>query len=234
MLLDELTSKEFAMKIRENPLVIVPIGAIEEHGPHLPLSTDSIQPEFVAAEVAERIGAFVAPPIRYGNCSSTKNFPGTISISFDTLRSLARDIMAELVRNGFKDIVLLSGHAGRIHMAALRLAAKTVVDEEDVNVMVVSDYEILYESNKVGEGDGHSGLLETSRVLAIRPELVKPERPKGESRIPRYLVLRNPEEYWEKGVSGDSSEATADKGTEYNEFVIGELCRMINEMRDLK
>lgn len=234
MLLDELTSKEFAKKTKENPLVIVPIGAVEEHGPHLPLSTDSIQPEFVAAEVAKRTGAFVAPPIRYGNCSSTKNFPGTISISFDTLRSLACDIMAELARNGFKHIVLLSGHAGSIHMAALRLAAKKIVDKKDVSVMVVSDYEILCRSNKVEEGDDHSGLLETSRVLAIRPELVKPERPKGESRIPQYVVLRNPEKYWEEGVSGDSSEATADKGNEYNDFIIDELCRMINEMRDLE
>lgn len=234
MLLDELTSKEFAMKTKKNPLVIVPIGAVEEHGPHLPLSTDSIQPEFVAAEVAKRSGAFVAPPIRYGNCSSTRNFPGTISISFDTLRSLACDIMTELARNGFKHIILLSGHAGSMHMAALRLAARRVVDEEDVNVMVVSDYEILRESEKVEEGDGHSGLLETSRILAIRPELVKRERPKGESRIPRYLVLKNPEKYWEAGVSGDSSGATAGKGNEYNDFIIDELCRMIREMRDLE
>ncbi|MFQ6127527.1 MAG: creatininase family protein [Thermoplasmata archaeon] len=228
-----MTSKEFGERVKENPVVIVPIGAVEEHGPHLPLCTDSIQPEYVASEVGKRTGAFIAPPIKYANCSSTRNFPGTISISFDTVRSLAYDVMCELARNGFSNIVLLSGHAGSLHMAALRLAAKKLVDERDVNVMVVSDYEILCRSNKVEEGNGHSGLLETSRVLAIRPDLVKPERPKGESRIPPYMVVRYPEKYWKEGVSGDSSKATADKGREYNDFVIDELCRMIDEMRDL-
>ncbi|MFQ5911179.1 MAG: creatininase family protein, partial [Thermoplasmata archaeon] len=230
MLLDEMSSKEFQERVKEDSVVIVPIGAVEEHGPHLPLCTDSIQPEYVASEVAQRMGAFVAPPIRYGNCSTTRNFPGTISVSFDTMRSLAYDVVSELTRNGFKHVVLLSGHAGSLHMAALRLAAKKVVDERDVNVMVVSGYEILYRSDNVEEGDGHSGLMETSRVLAIRPDLVKSERPKGESRIPKYQVLRNPEKYWE-GVSGDSANATIEKGREYNDFVIDELCRTIEGMR---
>lgn len=234
MLLDEMTTQEFAEKVNEDSVVIVPIGAVEEHGPHLPLCTDSIQPEHVALEIAKRTGAFIAPPIRYGNCSTTRNFPGTISISFDTMRALAYDVISELARNGFGNIVLLSGHAGGMHMAALRLAAKDVVGEREVHVMVASDYEVLYRSNKVEEGDGHSGLLETSRVLAIRPDLVRPERPKGKSEIPPYVVLRHPEEYWKEGVSGDSSGSTAEKGKDFNDFVIDELCRMIEEMRGLK
>ena len=234
MLLDEMTTREFAEKVKEDSVVIVPIGAVEEHGPHLPLCTDSIQPEHVALEIGARMGAFIAPPIRYGNCSTTRNFPGTISISFDTMRALAYDVMSELARNGFRNIVLLSGHAGGMHMAALRLAAKDVVDERDVHVMVVSDYEILYRSGKVEKGDGHSGLLETSRVLAIRPDLVRPERPKGESKMPPFVVLRHPEEYWKEGVSGDSSGSTAEKGKDFNDFVVDELCGMIEEMRGLE
>ncbi|MFQ6107268.1 MAG: creatininase family protein [Thermoplasmata archaeon] len=233
MFLDEMTTKEFEKRVSEDSVVIVPIGAVEEHGPHLPLCTDSIQPEYIASRVAERTEALVAPPIRYGNCSTTRNFPGTVSISFDTVRSLAYDVISELARNGIRYIVLLSGHAGALHMAALRLAAKKAVDEREVKVMVVSDYEILYRSDKVEKGDGHSGLLETSRVLAIRPDLVKSERPKGESRIPTYIVLRHPEKYWQEGVSGDSAAASVERGTEYNDFVVDELCRMIEEMRGL-
>lgn len=234
MFLDELTTSEFADLVNDHSVVIVPIGAVEEHGPHLPLCTDSEQPEFVAKEVARRTGALIAPPIRYGNCSTTRNFPGTISLSFDTVRALARDLMGELTRNGFKNIVLLSGHAGNMHMSALRLAAKEIVDETDARVIVVSDYEILYRLKKVGEEDGHSGLLETSRMLAIRPDLVKDERPKGENKMPPFVVLKHPEKYWAEGVTGDSSGSTAEKGEDFNEFVITEMCRMIEDMRDMR
>jgi creatinine amidohydrolase len=234
MFLDEMTTQEFAEKVDKNSVVIVPLGAVEEHGPHLPLCTDSLQPEHVAGEIARRAGAFIAPPIRYGNCSTTRNFPGTISLSFDTLRALAYDVMGELTRNGFGNIIMLSGHAGNMHMSALRLAAKDVVDEMDVKVMVVSDYEILYRSNKVQEGDGHAGLLETSRVIAIRPDLVGPDRPSGKSKIPPFVVLRHPEKYWKEGVSGDSSGSSAEKGKAYNDFVVNEMCRMIEEMRGLE
>jgi creatinine amidohydrolase len=203
MFLDELTTREFAEKVNEDSVVIVP-------------------------------RAFIAPPIRYGNCATTRNFPGTISLSFDTMRAVAYDVMSELARNGFRNIVLLSGHAGGMHMSALRLAAKDVVDERDVHVMVVSDYEILCRSGKVGEGDGHSGLLETSRVIAIRPDLVGPDRPKGENKMPPFVVLRHPEKYWKEGVTGDSSGSTAEKGRDFNDYVVIEMCRMIKEMRGLE
>lgn len=233
MLLDEMTTHEFEEKVNGKSVVIVPIGAVEEHGPHLPLCTDSVQPEHVAQEVAARTGAIVAPPIRYGHCSTTRNFPGTLSISFETLKNLAHDVMDELARNGFVNIVLLSGHAGSLHMGALRLAAQHIVQKRDARVLVVSDYEILYRSGVAEEGDGHSGLLETSRMLAIRPDLVREERPTGENRIPPFMVLRNPEEHW-VGVTGDSTNATAEKGKEYNHFVIEELCRLIERMRDVE
>ncbi|MFQ5884149.1 MAG: creatininase family protein, partial [Thermoplasmata archaeon] len=127
MFLDELSSKEFEREIDDKTVVILPLGVIEEHGSHLPLSTDSLQGEYVAEEVARRTDSLIAPPIRYGVCNTTQNFPGTVSIRFETLRSLVRDVLSEFGRNGIKNVVVLSGHAGSTHMAALRLAAKDVV-----------------------------------------------------------------------------------------------------------
>ncbi|UCE74844.1 MAG: creatininase family protein, partial [Methanomassiliicoccales archaeon] len=168
MYLDELTMSEFKEKVNDSTVVILPIGAIEEHGPHLPLCTDSIQPEYVAEKVAEATKALIAPPIRYGFCSSTKNFPGTMTISFDTLRSLIYDILSEFVRNSIKNIVVLSGHAGKTHMTALRLAAEKVVRENEANIMVLSEYDLFYDlisrDTTIPNSDGHSGLIETSRV----------------------------------------------------------------------
>lgn len=235
MYLDELTMPEFQEKVKQNPVVILPLGAIEEHGPHLPLCTDSIQPEYIAQKVAEKTGALIAPPIRYGYCSSTKNFPGTITISFDTLRALIYDILLEFIRNGIKNIVVLSGHAGRIHMAALRLAAQEVVEESEANIMVLSDYDIAYDlidkDETIPPDDGHSGLIETSRILAIREELVKGKGVPGNTRPPKFMVLRDPETHFPTGVMGDPSNASKEKGKEINDFIIGELVKLIEEMR---
>jgi creatinine amidohydrolase len=235
MQLDELTMPEFQEKVRENPVVILPLGAIEEHGPHLPLCTDSIQPEYVAQKVAEKTGAIIAPSIRYGFCSSTKKFPGTITITFNTLRALIYDILNDLVRNGIKNIVVLSGHAGRVHMAALRLAAQKVVEETEAHIMVLSDYDIAYElldkDNTIPPDDGHSGLIETSRVMAIRGELVRGKGVPGKTRPPKYMVLKDPQTHFPTGVMGDPTNASKEKGDEINEFIIQELTKMIEEMK---
>ncbi len=235
MYLDELSMVEFKEKVNDDTVVILPIGAIEEHGAHLPLCTDSIQPEYIAERVAKEIGAFIAPPIRYGLCSSTKNFPGTITISFDTLRALIYDVLSDLVRNGVKNIVVLSGHAGRVHMAALRLAAERVVNEHDIKIIVLSDYDIAYDliekDKSIPKDDGHSGLIETSRMMAIRGDLVKGQGKPGISRPPRFMVLRNPEKYIPSGVMGDPTNATKEKGEEINDYIVKELINLIENFK---
>jgi creatinine amidohydrolase len=229
MLLDDLSTKEFEQRVDGDTVVILPLGVIEEHGDHLPLSTDSLQCEYIVGEIAKRTGALIAPPIRYGVCSTTRNFPGSISIGFETLRSLIYDILSELARNGIGNVVIVSGHAGSSHLAAIKLAAKDVVDEEDMKVMALSDYEIIYDKGVAGKDEGHSGWIETSRVMAIRPDLIKGEGEKGVNKIPRYMVLRNPEKHWE-GVTGDPSKAAKEKGDELNEMVIDEMVKMIEDM----
>jgi creatinine amidohydrolase len=235
MFLDELSMIEFKERVNENTVVILPMGAIEEHGAHLPLCTDSIQPEYIAQKVAEKTDALIAPPIRYGLCSSTRNFPGTITISFDTLHSLVYDILSEFVRNGIKNIVVLSGHAGRIHMAALRAAAEKVVLESGVNLMVLSDYDIAYDlmdtEDSIPADDGHSGLIETSRVMAIREDLIKGKGVPGKERPPKFMVLSDPEKYFPTGVMGDPTNASKEKGKEINDFIISELVKLIGEMK---
>lgn len=235
MYLDELTMPEFSEKVKENPVVILPLGAVEEHGPHLPLCTDSVQPEFIAERVAKRTGALLAPSVRYGFCSSTKNFPGTITISFETLRSLIYDILSELARNGIQNIVVLSGHAGRVHMAALRLAAQEVVEECEANIMVLSDYDIAYDlmerDDTIPDDDGHSGLIETSRVLAIKEELVKGEGVPGKTRPPKFKVEKHPEQHFPTGVLGDPTGASKEKGQQINDFIVDEMVKLIEGMR---
>ncbi|HJX04453.1 MAG TPA: creatininase family protein, partial [Thermoplasmata archaeon] len=207
VLVEDITSAEFARRAKKKPLVIVPFGSVEEHGSHLPLCTDSFQAEEIALRIAPMFDAMVCPAIRYGECRSTRNFPGTLSLSSDTVKGLARDVMAELWRNGIDKIMMISGHAGSSHMAAIREAALEVVEEHrQLKIMVLSDYDIAYElrGKEFPEDDGHGGLIETSRILGIRPKLVGESRPRGRERPPRFMILPDPERYFPTGIIGDS------------------------------
>lgn len=232
VLLEELTSKEFKTISERKPLVIVPIGSVEEHGSHLPLCTDSFQGEEVARRVALAFDGIICPPIRYGDCRSTRNFPGTISLSFDTLRMLVTDILSELDRNGIDKMLVITGHAGSAHMIALRLGAQAVVEKNPkLKIMLLSDYDIAYElrGKEVPEGDGHGGLIETSRMMNIRPELVKSQRPKGKTWSPPFMIVADPESYFPSGVLGDSTSASAGKGAKIDDYVVDRLCDMISK-----
>lgn len=233
MLFEEMTSFEVHKKINERSVAILPIGALEEHGPHLPLATDNIQPEYIAHNVAELTGAYVLPIIKYGHCSSTKNFPGTITLRFDTLRMLIEDVLNELARTGFKNIVVLSGHAGRAHMTALKLAAETALEKNpSLKLMVLSDYDIAYTMDeiKIPVNDGHAGMIETSRILAIRPGLVKGTAEPSYPNFPEYRVLRNPEKYFPSGVMGEPLLATKEFGAKANSIIVEKLVELIERM----
>jgi len=236
MIYDDLTMKEFDEIRNEKTIVILPVGVIEEHSSHLPLSTDSIQAEYVCREIAKRMNALLLPPIRYGVCSSTKNFPGSISISFDTLRSLIKDILVDLHRNGIKNVVIISGHAGRSHMAAMKIAAEDVLKDRKMRIMLLTDYDIIPSLGEkyMPKGDGHAGFAETSRVLAIRPDLVKGREKEHYAEFPDFVILRHPEKYFPLGVMGGNPEnASAEIGKEINEKVIDIIEDRINKMMEL-
>ena len=229
---DELTSREFEAAVKEDPLVILPVGATEEHGSHLPLGTDSFQAEEVVRRVAERFGALVLPPVRYGECRSTRNFPGTISLRSETVQAIITDIVSELARNGVRKVLVLSGHAGSGHMAATKLGAHRAVEANpELRAMVLSDYDIAYDlaGKEFPANDGHAGQIETSRVLGIMPDLVGPDRPVGATRPPRFMVLPDPERFIPTGVMGDPTGASAEKGRRIDDYVVEKLCAQIEE-----
>jgi creatinine amidohydrolase len=241
--LDELSTLEAAQATKDGTVVIFPVGSVEEHGEHLPLCTDSVQPEYVALEVAKKTGCLVAPPFRYGVCNSTRNFAGTLTIQFDTLYKVARDILSELIRNGFSRIIVLSGHAGSSHMVALRLAAQEVVKINDrescsdnVRVMVLSDFDFAEELASVYATleDGHAGTLETARMMDIRPELIKAEGKADVWRMPRFEVLAHPELCFPSGVNGDPTTASAEKGKKINEYIVEQVVKLVDDLKPEK
>jgi creatinine amidohydrolase len=232
MRIEEMTSSEFAEAVERDPVVILPIGATEAHGPHLPLGTDSFQPEAIADVVAERVNGLVAPAIKYGQHSSTRNLPGTIGISALTLRAIIVDILESLHRNGIRKILIISGHAGSVHMAMIKDACEDVVRRYQMDVVFLTDYDIgkdVQEEIGAGPGDGHGGMMETSRIMAIRPDLVPKNRTKGEFVSAGYTVLSDPERCYPQGFVGDAAKASAQAGNRLNDYIIDALTELIRK-----
>jgi len=227
MRLDSLSSTEFVQAMKEHPVVFLPIGGTEAHSSHLPLSTDSLQPEYIADAVAERVNGLVAPPLRYAFHSSTRNMPGTIGLGFETTIRVVRDILASLVANGAEKLVVISGHAGSSHMNALRQACVEIVEEHHVRLMLLTDYDIAKRYPEDQRGDGHGGKVETSRIMAIAPELVRPQPKVGRYVSQGFMILSDPERSMPDGFVGDAPSATAELGAKVNAFIIEELTREV-------
>lgn len=234
--LGEMTSPQFAA-LDPKPALLVPVGIVEEHGPHLPLDTDSIQAVATCEAVAARIGALVAPLLAYGNCSSTRGFPGSFSLQFDTLRALAKDILADCARHGLRTVAFVSGHAGGAHMRALRLAAEESLERfPELRIYVLSDYELLHDFDakaavgiEVPRWDGHAGALETSRMLALRPDLVRGRGAPHQVRFPDFLVERDASRHFPSGVMGDPTLASAELGRAANAHIEARLAALLTQ-----
>ena len=179
--------------------MILPIGGTEAHGPHLPLSTDSLQPEAIADMVAERLDGLVAPPLCYAFHSSTRNMPGTISLSFESTVSVVRDILGSLMMNGITKIVVISGHAGSSHMAALRTACADSVRKNDIRLMLLTDYDLARGFPVDQKGDGHGGMVETARMMAICPEKVRKNDKIGRYVDLDFMIVNDPERSFPDG-----------------------------------
>jgi len=216
MLLENITMSDFKKGLKKTKTLIIPFGTIEEHGSHLPLSTDTIQVYAVCKEAAKKVNVFVAPPLHFGVLTSTRKHPGSIGISPDSLRKVARDIIMSAYDKGLKNFILISGHAGGIHMSALREIGEGLIDEiDDIKIAVVSEYDMLVkEGLKLVEtkNDGHAGEIETSRILYLAPELVKGRAKEEYPKFPAPLIVRDKLKYWKGGVWGNPSKADKEKG----------------------
>ncbi len=229
---DKYTYEEIEEIIKKQPLVILPIGSVEAHGHHLPLSTDMLQPLWLAEEIAKRINALILPPIHYGWTQGLSSFPGTISISFDSLRGFVKDILREVAKHGIRKIMVLSGHASTNHMAALRLACEDVLKEyKDLKIMLLSDYNIAYKyrGKLVPEDDSHAGIIETSRIMAIRPELVKEIYKFKKNPVGKYMVQVDYKGMVPYATFSNPEGASKELGEKLNKIILEELLKIIKE-----
>lgn len=162
---------------RKNSLAILPVGATEQHGPHLPLGTDTIMVEWICEQAATGLeGVAVAPVIPFGESDNHRAFPGTISLSLHTLKSVVCEVGCSLFKAGFDGVFIVNGHGGNtqtIAAAALELREMTrcVVAQVMWTAMVEDGWSVM-ESPIVW----HADEAETSQMLAIAPHLVHMDR----------------------------------------------------------
>lgn len=234
LLLEKITMSEFARFLKKTKTIVFPFGTIEEHGSHLPLNTDSMIIQESLYRAAEKRKFFLAPIIHYGVCTSTKDHPGTISITPETLRRLSSDLVIEAYKKGLKNFLLISGHGGSLHMSALKETSEALVEQlKDIKIAVFSPYDLLYrELMTIAETpyDAHAGELETSMVLYLHPELVK-GRAKGEyPNMPKPFVIRDKLKYWKGGVWGDPEKATIEKGELAVKLIVEGIISVIDQI----
>jgi creatinine amidohydrolase len=174
-------------------LVMLPVGVVEEHGAHLPLGMDSFAAEVYTASAAPHLEAagyevLAAPTISYGVARAAIDFPGTLSLEPDTLRSMVVEIGRSLARHGLNRLVILNGHRDLHHMKALDDAKNILVQEGAAQVLCVGfasdpamtaacyrDGVKQYYQSPRPDREGHGGESETSVALHSFPELVKQE-----------------------------------------------------------
>ena len=238
MIISEITMTEFENGLNKTKSVIIPVGSTEEHGDHLPLGTDIMQAYEAAKMVSKKVPIFVTPPIFYGICRSTNGFPGTIAISPDCLRMLIRDIVISLYENGLRNFIITSGHAGGTHMCALQEVAEQLMYQlDDAKFMVLNDFHLAYE---VGfdaniwetEGDSHAGEVETSRMMAYFPELIKGEGKEEYPNFPTPIMVRNKRKFWPGGIWGNPLKASKEKGLKVNYLIVEKLIQLIRELEE--
>ncbi|WP_368499505.1 creatininase family protein [Herbiconiux sp. A18JL235] len=170
-------------------LAFLPFGALEQHGPHLPLSTDTLQCTAVAERLAEHYSALLLPPVSYGSTWDNAAFPGTVSLKPSTVSALCADIAQAVWSFGVTTLVIVNGDYGNrapVHAAAAALAA-----DGDVLVLdypgLVEVGDAVKESPWAAPGLCHADELETSMVLALEPRLAAGALRSGLPRAARRL-----------------------------------------------
>lgn len=228
--LQELTRGEIKEWASETT-VVLPVAAVEQHGPHLPVVVDSLLAENIsiaaAAQASREIPVLVCPVLTYGASDHHLIYPGTMSLSSATLIQVLRELTDSLVNSGFRRIYLLNSHGGNeecIRLAARELALRHPVVAGAASYWTIAWDRIVQEgrATSLGVVPGHAGGFETSLVLALRPELVRadllplsdhhplPAMPKDPASGPLIQLHGS----WAAidGYSDDAGRATAEAG----------------------
>ena len=248
----EMSRLEIADAAKTDTLVIVPVGAIEQHGPHLPVNVDVVDAFEIAKLVARRErNVLVAPPVWWGYSPYHARMPGTISLRPETHLALLQDILDGIISHGFRKIFLLNGHGGNrnlISVAVFECMRRTGVSVAAASYWDLASAQIAAIRESPKGGMAHACELETSLQLVFQPALVRMELATRELVDPRKsygtsfsfrdlmdfgavttgydIATTDP-----TGILGDPTLASAEKGERILEAVLDGISEFIKEYR---
>lgn len=245
----DLTAPDLAGMIDARSVALLPVGAIEQHGPHLPLNTDAVLAERIAVEAASRAGVaqvFLLPTVTVGKSDEHAGFPGVLSLDAPTLLAVLTGIGRSVARSGMRRLVFLNAHGGNVPV--LQTAIRALRLEEGLFCVSAGWLSMGYPEGLIPaqeQRDGiHAGLVETAAMLHLRPDLVRMERARDFVPASRAVaegneVLRllgpvaagwamrdlNPE-----GAAGNAAAATAEIGRRLVEHAATRYARLLDEV----
>lgn len=213
-----MTRDEIEKRFKETSIAILPIGALEQHGHHLPLGTDVIIAEELSKRVCIETGALLLPAVSFGYSWVWRNIPGTISLKQHNVEEIIKDTATSLNRYGVKTLIVINGHDA--NNASMKYAARELEDEIGIKVIYLFYPDMNDVIEKIMESDTWHGLIhacefETSLMLAIKPEVVHME--KAVKEYPNKPLLYGKStislgDLSKSGVYGDPTKATKEKG----------------------
>lgn len=244
--LPRLTSKQIAELPKEKTLVILPIGAVEQHGPHLPVMTDALIGEATLEQALDktrdRQQIWLLPPVSYGKSNEHLGLPGTISLSASTLQAVINDIAYSLQLSGFRKLLLFNTHGGNVDL--LNVVSREIRVQFGITVFHLAPFSLGGAAGIIApeelEFGIHGGDYETSIVKAIKPDWVQDDCLVSE--LPdlggaKYLTLEGQIRFaWQmsdisaSGICGDATKATATKGEVIQERITDTLAQALAEL----
>ena len=249
--MNELTREEIR-EIAPNAIAVIPTAATEQHGPHLPIMTDSRICAEVAARAARRASesapVLVTPVLSFGISAHHFAFPGVLSLTPESFIGVLRDLGDSLARSGFRKVFILNGHGGNDE--AIRLAARWIGQERGI-VCGAASYWTLARKALVDEGKvhdtgllpGHAGGFETALMRALRPDLLERatmpepasvEIPREEAGARALIVRPDAWEGMRGGYSDDPARATREAGERFLAIIEREVAHAFVELHALQ
>jgi creatinine amidohydrolase len=243
-LFDEMTREE-VRGLAPEALAVLPVGATEQHGPHLPVGTDRFAVEAIARAAAEatadQIPVVVTPTLPFGSSSHHLPFSGTLSLSTETYLRVVMDLAESLIIDGFRRIFILNGHGGNHEL--IQLAARDLALKHPAHLAAASYWTIAWDGFVAVKGDtpgrmpGHAGVFETSLVMALRPDLVhepRPHRNLSDEPVTTTFAARYRAEhhgFWQEitGYTDSPDQGTAELGRAYLDAAADSVSRAFVE-----
>ena len=236
----ELTGEEIDALARSNTILLLPVGSIEQHGPHLPVDTDTLTAVHIAKKLAvayAKMKWIIAPPLRYTYAKPSRVFPGTVSIDGQTLIKLTRDTMRCFIDMGFQKILVINAHMENTDFMIEGISL-AIGKSSSVKIFLANWWELIDENDLVkifgpdwkGWVDEHAALVETSLMMYIAPELVKTDKIVSDRRKSQFEFRIFPWDvanYPASGVFTSTQGYSREKGEKLSEVIIQELHQLI-------